>query len=541
MEVLSKAKETYNALWKLIIQPKRVEYDEHDFSLRLHYPLEDQCRIKRTNFSIYSDQNERLNCYRFQNQERPSNKVIIYAHTHTGSALEGLFLVERFISKGFDCLTFDFGGNGQSTRPHVTLGHKEKEDLRLIVSFCLRDLGYSEIYLWGRSMGASTILLMLGKYRELQKNIMGVVLDSPFGNLRKMCSSIGTSMTGLPGILIESGLKIIRKTIIDEGGFDIDLVKPKLEVPNITVPCVFVLAENEEFIQEKTYQKMIRNYGGIQKKVYLLKGANHGSLRSPSDVKLIFAMMHRMAIAQGVKARPQGCSGGAYSDNGPLGMSPPGLKERLGGPEGSHSAATIGSASKGPLGFLNGSGISNVTTQESEGIREILWSFRKEAKENSKMEIPAKNNRIFGKLKPKEFSLNSTKTTMSSTAFEHESSFPNKMAHLTINSINPFQAGSDPKRYSDDLDSFPLQSQFPSRPQSPTGRFPNNPLQTRKTNTIFSRENIPHGPSTPLPLKNYSTPIGSDELLLGEKIKMRGGSLHVSTGVSLNFFKKSQY
>ena len=62
--------------------------------------------------------------------------------------------------------------------------------------------GLTDFSLWGRSMGAVTILyFMLKKFVLLEKRgikIHSLVLDSPFCNLKKLMHEIGSSYLSLP-------------------------------------------------------------------------------------------------------------------------------------------------------------------------------------------------------------------------------------------------------------------------------------------------------------------------------------------------------
>jgi pimeloyl-ACP methyl ester carboxylesterase len=54
---------------------------------------------------------------------------------------------------------FDFSGSGLSEGEYVSLGYYESDDVEAVVSHLRRSKGFTEIALWGRSMGAVTALL----------------------------------------------------------------------------------------------------------------------------------------------------------------------------------------------------------------------------------------------------------------------------------------------------------------------------------------------------------------------------------------------
>ena len=56
-------------------------------------------------------------------------KYIIYAHTHSGSRIEGTFLIDDSIRRNIGVALFDFRANGYSSGKYVTLGWYEALDL----------------------------------------------------------------------------------------------------------------------------------------------------------------------------------------------------------------------------------------------------------------------------------------------------------------------------------------------------------------------------------------------------------------------------
>ena len=67
----------------------------------------------------------------------------------------------------------------------------------------------SLIGLWGRSMGAVTSIL----HASRDPSIAGMVLDSPFSNLTKLCLELVGTYSKIPHLLAKFGIKFIRKSI----------------------------------------------------------------------------------------------------------------------------------------------------------------------------------------------------------------------------------------------------------------------------------------------------------------------------------------
>lgn len=84
-------------------------------------------------------------------------------------------------------------------------GKKLKKIIILIISF-------------ENSMGAVTCLL----YTSMDSQFSGLVLDSPFSNLKLLAMEIARSKISLPNFLLEGLLKILNNSIEERAGFRLE-------------------------------------------------------------------------------------------------------------------------------------------------------------------------------------------------------------------------------------------------------------------------------------------------------------------------------
>ena len=117
-------------------------------------------------FKVANEKGEQL-CVSFvepaYDEDRPGGKdglmpCVIYMHGNASNKSEGLSYIGKLLPKGITLCSFDFSGCGNSEGAWVTLGHKEKDDLKAIISYLYDNKRVSTIGLWGRSMGAVTSL-----------------------------------------------------------------------------------------------------------------------------------------------------------------------------------------------------------------------------------------------------------------------------------------------------------------------------------------------------------------------------------------------
>jgi dipeptidyl aminopeptidase/acylaminoacyl peptidase len=81
---------------------------------------------------------------------------VIYMHGNAGNKMEGMSYAEKLLPLGINLCCFDFSGCGNSEGDYVTLGFKEKHDLKSVIEYIYEHKRVSLIGLWGRSMGAVT-------------------------------------------------------------------------------------------------------------------------------------------------------------------------------------------------------------------------------------------------------------------------------------------------------------------------------------------------------------------------------------------------
>ena len=100
--------------------------------------------------------------------------------------------------RGYALLLFDLRGHGRSDASRLSMGRRERGDLRAVLAWAGRQ-GYSpgRSAGSGESMGASTILMEA----ERNPDIRVAVLDSPFGNLPELLDTQLTKHSHLPGRL----------------------------------------------------------------------------------------------------------------------------------------------------------------------------------------------------------------------------------------------------------------------------------------------------------------------------------------------------
>jgi pimeloyl-ACP methyl ester carboxylesterase len=193
---------SYESTWKSIVQPLSFPYEVSDLGPPLSaHPLQPKLTIEKQELTIQNKYSKTLKAsfFHLEKEEPRNKKCVIYCHSHSANRIEGLPLM-NFVLPTFNFCLFDFSGCGHSEGEWITMGLKEKDDIFAVVEHLVKEKGQREFYLWGRSMGAVSILMFLEEFLlgERMKDfselvrVKGVVLDSPFTSVKDTVSSLVT-------------------------------------------------------------------------------------------------------------------------------------------------------------------------------------------------------------------------------------------------------------------------------------------------------------------------------------------------------------
>lgn len=258
-------------------------------------------------------------CSIFSTSERENLPVIIYAHTFSGNRIEGRFLFEYFFPRFSICL-FDFHGCGNAEGDYVTLGMKEQFDLEGIIIKVQEVLNPPRIYLWGRSMGAVTIIHLLNTYaldskKALQKKskkgaeinlehhakvksiidnkIKALVFDSPFTDAYKMIEDILKHEKNFNGLMTKLILMPVQRSIKSHAKVDVlGKNKPIKLVENIKIPALFMIGERDTMVNQEQYKDMFDKYGADKKGLHYLIETDHSDCRNSEDIFRAFTFIN---------------------------------------------------------------------------------------------------------------------------------------------------------------------------------------------------------------------------------------------------------
>lgn len=136
---------------------------------------------------------------------------------------------------GYQVLSFDFRGHGESDGRTITYGANERLDVLGAYDYCLSrtDVDPSKLYALGVSMGGSSLLLALPDMPQVQ----AAVIDSAFADLSAMFDH---QLRLFPSPLRKPLHQVTALAGWCETGFDIETIRPIDALPRITARLLFV-------------------------------------------------------------------------------------------------------------------------------------------------------------------------------------------------------------------------------------------------------------------------------------------------------------
>lgn len=100
------------------------------------------------------------------------NTFILYFHSHGSNRTEGRFLLDYAADLNYNLCLLDMRGSGDSKGKFSTLGIKEYRDVYSIVKLLQNNYRVKNLVLYGRSMGAASIMKFIAEYKNGKRLIL---------------------------------------------------------------------------------------------------------------------------------------------------------------------------------------------------------------------------------------------------------------------------------------------------------------------------------------------------------------------------------
>lgn len=171
---------------------------------------------------------------------------------------------------GFSLLVIDQRAHGQSEGKWLTMGVRERRDVRAWCIWALERFGENTpVLLEGMSMGAATVLMAAGL--DLPNNVKAVCADCGYTSPREIFASVLRGMMHLPrGLLF--GADLCCRAI---AGFSIDGADAREALRHTSLPVLLIHGEADDFVPCEMSRENYAAAAG-EKELITVPGAAHG-------------------------------------------------------------------------------------------------------------------------------------------------------------------------------------------------------------------------------------------------------------------------
>jgi hypothetical protein len=212
--------------------------------------------------------------------------AVILAHG-VGDSLESYTEVAGVLHRrGHSVLLFDFRGHGGSQGRYVTLGGREREDVRAAIGRVQQDgLASSGLVLMGWSMGAVSVLRAAADRTDLR----AVVVEAPFDTYRESTIHHAQLYYGfprwLPLIPLTIGIAELR------AGFKADDVDAVAAARRIHAPLLAIVDGADPRMPEPVVRRVFDAHAG-PKRLWVAPGMDHtGASLHPDYWKTVLGFL----------------------------------------------------------------------------------------------------------------------------------------------------------------------------------------------------------------------------------------------------------
>ena len=218
--------------------------------------------------SIVSDDGLRLvgDIIRTENE---SHLWVITVHGYNGNRTNTYNVASFFALEGYNVLTPDLRGNGDSEGDYFGMGWLDRADMLLWIDYIIDLDASAEIVLYGASMGGATVMMTAGE--DLPDNVKAIVEDCGYTSVWDIFSDELDYLFGLP----DFPLLYIADVISDiRAGYSFREASSLEQISNAEVPVLFIHGSEDNFVATDMVYELYEACP-TEKDLLIVEGAGH--------------------------------------------------------------------------------------------------------------------------------------------------------------------------------------------------------------------------------------------------------------------------
>lgn len=195
------------------------------------------------------------------------------------------------IDGGFNVLLVDQRAHGESEGKYLTFGVNERFDCLSWASYAAERFGNDvKIYLYGISMGASTVLM--ASALPLPKSVSGIVADCGYTSPKAIICSVLRDHH-VPAAPVYAVAKLGARLFC---GFDLDSVSAPDALRRSHIPVLFIHGDDDRFVPCRMSRENFEASAAEHKKLLIVHNAGHG-LSYMLDRPAYLSALHEFLVA----------------------------------------------------------------------------------------------------------------------------------------------------------------------------------------------------------------------------------------------------
>lgn len=198
----------------------------------------------------------------------PPVGTVVFLHGVADNRMSGAGVVKRFVSRGFEAVTYDSRAHGESGGDFCTYGYYEKDDLRRV----LTAIDARRVVVIGHSLGGAVALQAAAE----DDRIATVIAVESFSDLRTVA---GERAFYLPAWLVAKAFRYAE----EKGTFHASLVSPEKAAARIKVPVLVIHGTADDATSPEHSVRIHAALAG-PKRLVLVEGAGHTQSLARADI-----------------------------------------------------------------------------------------------------------------------------------------------------------------------------------------------------------------------------------------------------------------
>jgi len=200
-----------------------------------------------------------------------SDKGVVIAHGLGANKSNFMGLASLWHEMGFNVIIFDFRGHGMSSGHTISMGYRERLDIKAAVNYLVENpkVNPKKIVGYGVSFGAASLLHAASE----DPRIKSVIIDSCFADVHTMAGQLLKKMH-IPPLLRDPIIRIGLEIIDFELGFKMRENMPKQIIGQVNRPILIIHGINDPLVPPSESEKLFKA-ARQPKKLLLLSVPGH--------------------------------------------------------------------------------------------------------------------------------------------------------------------------------------------------------------------------------------------------------------------------